>query len=277
MTIWFLLCLQVDTSVFDSREMVQSLAFGLSFLQRMDMKLVVVMGLPPEMEEEDSTKTETQSSLARTTMVKHCQALTEALQHNSANVMPFFSSEALLQLQHAQDESRFTRLFNPLIMLSPVSLTVSVCFSSGPSVVVDSALLQWTLDCRVIPLVCPVGRGAAGRSSVLSPIQVTAAISQSLQPLKVIFLNSSGGIRNQNHKVGRRCEYERKHWKQKAFYYLFYSYVCVLVYATLSGPNASTMIIIFWLLTFLTLWRPACDPRVGKKCLKIVNYVYLKV
>ncbi|XP_058626277.1 N-acetylglutamate synthase, mitochondrial isoform X2 [Onychostoma macrolepis] len=169
--------LEVDTSVFDSREMVQSLAFGLSFLQRMDMKLVVVMGLPPEMEEEDSAKTETKSSLARTTMVKHCQALTEALQHNSANVMPFFSSEALLQLQHAPDES------------------------SGPSVVVDSALLQWTLDCRVIPLVCPVGRDAAGRSSVLSPIQVTAAISQSLQPLKVIFLNSSGGIRNQNHKV----------------------------------------------------------------------------
>ncbi|XP_016127439.1 N-acetylglutamate synthase, mitochondrial [Sinocyclocheilus grahami] len=170
--------LEVDTSVFDSHEMVQSLAFGLSFLQRMDMKLVVVMGLPPEMEEEDCAKTETKPSLARTTMVKHCQALTEALQHNSANVMPFFSSEALLQLQHSQDES-----------------------SSGPSVVVDSALLQWTLDCRVIPLVCPVGRDAAGRSSVLSPIQVTAAISQSLQPLKVIFLNSSGGIRNQNHKV----------------------------------------------------------------------------
>ncbi|KAL0198209.1 hypothetical protein M9458_006749, partial [Cirrhinus mrigala] len=81
------------------------LAFGLSFLQRMDMKLVVVMGLPPEMEKEDSAKTGTKPSLARTMMVKHCQALTEALQHNSANVMPFFSSEALLQLQHAQDES----------------------------------------------------------------------------------------------------------------------------------------------------------------------------
>ncbi|KAI2666467.1 N-acetylglutamate synthase, mitochondrial [Labeo rohita] len=170
--------LEVDTSVFDSHEMVQSLAFGLSFLQRMDMKLVVVMGLPPEMEKEDSAKTGTKSSLTRTMMVKHCQALTEALQHNSANVMPFFSSEALLQLQHTQDES-----------------------SSGPSVLVDSALLQWTLDCGVIPLVCPVGRDAAGHSSVLSPIQVMTAISKSLQPLKVIILNSSGGIRNQNHKV----------------------------------------------------------------------------
>ncbi|KAK2916074.1 hypothetical protein Q8A67_000448 [Cirrhinus molitorella] len=170
--------LEIDTSVFNSHEMVQSLAFGLSFLQRMDMKLVVVMGLPPEMEKEDSAKTGTESSLARTMMIKHCQALAEALWHNSASVMPFFSSEALLQLQHAQDES-----------------------SSASSVLVDSALLQWTLDCGVIPLVCPVGRDAAGRSSVLSPIQVTAAISQSLQPLKVMFLNSSGGIRNQNHKV----------------------------------------------------------------------------
>lgn len=91
--------------------MVQSLAFGLSFLQRMDMKLVVVMGLPPEMEEEDGNKTGTNSTLARTVMVKHCQALTEALQHNSANVMPFFSSEAVLQLRDPQDESRFRNHF----------------------------------------------------------------------------------------------------------------------------------------------------------------------
>ncbi|XP_685919.3 N-acetylglutamate synthase, mitochondrial isoform X1 [Danio rerio] len=171
--------LEVDPSVFDSHEMVQSLAFGLSFLQRMDMKLVVVMGLPAEITEDDHTRSATDSPLARTVMVKHCQALTEALQDNSANVMPFFSSEALLQLQD-----------NPLDGSS-----------SGPSVVVDSALLQWTLDCRVIPLVCPVGRDTTGRSSVLRSIQVTTAISQTLQPLKVIFLNSSGGIRNQNHKV----------------------------------------------------------------------------
>ncbi|XP_051573537.1 N-acetylglutamate synthase, mitochondrial [Myxocyprinus asiaticus] len=170
--------LEVDTSVFESREMVHSLAFGLSFLQRMDMKLVVVMGLSPEMEEENSTKTGTTSSFSRTLVVKHCQALTEALQHNSANVMPFFSSEALLQLQEPQTGS-----------------------SGGPLVLVDSALLQWTLDCRAIPLVCPVGRDSIGRSVILSSIQVMAAISQVLQPLKVIFLNSSGGLRNQNNKV----------------------------------------------------------------------------
>uniref|UniRef100_A0A673H6U2 N-acetylglutamate synthase n=1 Tax=Sinocyclocheilus rhinocerous TaxID=307959 RepID=A0A673H6U2_9TELE len=131
----------------------------------MDMKLVVVMGLPPEIEEEDSAKTGTEFSLARTMMVKHCQALTQRPSYNCSTL-------------------RMRAVY------------------SGPPVLVDSALLQWALDCRVIPLVCPVGRDAAGHSSVLSPIQVTAAISQSLHPLKVIFLNSSGGIRNQNHKVG---------------------------------------------------------------------------
>lgn len=66
----------------------------------------------------------------------------------------------------------------------------------------DSGLLQWTLDCGAIPLVCPVGRTTAGRSVVLDSVDVTAAIARVLQPLKVMFLNSWGGIPNQNKRVG---------------------------------------------------------------------------
>uniref|UniRef100_A0A1A7XTK6 N-acetylglutamate synthase n=1 Tax=Iconisemion striatum TaxID=60296 RepID=A0A1A7XTK6_9TELE len=43
---------EVDRSAFQNREMVQSLAFGLSFLQRMDMKPVVVMGQSKHQESE---------------------------------------------------------------------------------------------------------------------------------------------------------------------------------------------------------------------------------
>ncbi|KAG9264391.1 N-acetylglutamate synthase, mitochondrial isoform X2 [Astyanax mexicanus] len=169
--------LEVDPSVFKSREMVQSLAFGLSFLQRMDMKSVVVMGLPPELLEKDSGADGPISSDCRTLLVKYCQVLAEALQHNSASVMPFFSAEALLQLQEPQHGG------------------------SSPSVVVDTSLLQWSLDRGTIPLVCPVGRDAAGCSMLLDSDQVTAAISRALQPHKVIFLNSRGGLHNQNCKV----------------------------------------------------------------------------
>ncbi|XP_072549698.1 N-acetylglutamate synthase, mitochondrial isoform X2 [Salminus brasiliensis] len=170
--------LEIDPSVFKSREMVQSLAFGLSFLQRMDMKSVVVMGLPPELVERDSGADGPISSDCRTLLVKYCQALAEALQHNSASVMPFFSAEALLQLQEPQHGG-----------------------SSPSVVVVDTSLLQWSLDCGTIPVVCPVGRDAAGCSMLLDSVQVTAAISRALQPLKVIFLNSRGGLSNQNCKV----------------------------------------------------------------------------
>ncbi|XP_066497557.1 N-acetylglutamate synthase, mitochondrial [Hoplias malabaricus] len=170
--------LEIDPSVFKSREMVQSLAFGLSFLQRMDMKSVVVMGQPPESRQNDTGTDGTVSSDCRPLLVKYCQALTEALQQNSASVIPFFSAEALLQIQ----EPQYGR-------------------SASPSVVVDTALLQWSLDCGAIPLVCPVGRDATGSSKLLDSNQVTVAISQALQPLKVMFLNSWGGICNKNHKV----------------------------------------------------------------------------
>ncbi|KAK1799431.1 hypothetical protein P4O66_007658 [Electrophorus voltai] len=161
--------LEIDASVFKSHEMVHSLAFSLSFLQRMDMKTVVVIGLPPDA---------CDASDCRTLMVKYCQALTEALQHNSASVMPFFSAEALLQLQQPQHGC-----------------------SGDPSIMVDTTLMKWSLNSGAIPLLCPVGLDTAGCSTLLDSYKVTAAISQALQPLKVMFLNSWGGFRNQNQKV----------------------------------------------------------------------------
>lgn len=86
--------------------MVQSLAFGLSFLQRMDMKIVVVMGLPSELMKENCVPDDPVSSDSRTLMIKYCQALAEALQHSSASVMPFFSAESMLRLQEPQHSGR---------------------------------------------------------------------------------------------------------------------------------------------------------------------------
>ncbi|KAF3847037.1 hypothetical protein F7725_004115, partial [Dissostichus mawsoni] len=71
--------LEVDSSVFSSRDRVHSLASGLSFLQRMDMKCVVVMGL-------------CEQACSRTLM-QRSQQLTEALLHQSASVLPLFSAD----------------------------------------------------------------------------------------------------------------------------------------------------------------------------------------
>ncbi|PWA30303.1 hypothetical protein CCH79_00015696 [Gambusia affinis] len=94
----------VDDLVFQSRETVQSLAFGLSFLQRMDMKPVVVMGCSFN-QESGSVEAATGSRCTRG-LVERCQQLTEALQLHSATVLPFFSAESFLQLHEAPQGSR---------------------------------------------------------------------------------------------------------------------------------------------------------------------------
>lgn len=104
-SVFLCLCLsQVDSSVFDSRDMVQSLSFGLSFLQRMDMKPVVVMGRP---DNEDTGHIESVAcSQCTRGLVERSQRLTEALQQHSATVLPLFSAESFLLLHEAPRGSR---------------------------------------------------------------------------------------------------------------------------------------------------------------------------
>lgn len=90
--------------MFDSREMVQSLAFGLSFLQRMDMKPVVVMGWSDHLE--TGLAKSVFGSECMKGLVNRCQQLTEALQQHTASVLPFFSAESLLLLHEAPQGSR---------------------------------------------------------------------------------------------------------------------------------------------------------------------------
>ncbi|XP_057673644.1 N-acetylglutamate synthase, mitochondrial [Corythoichthys intestinalis] len=168
--------IEVESSVFDSKEMVQSLAFGLSFLQRMDMKPLVVMGMS-QSDKSDDTLTEGDLQSSRRP-VEQSQQLTEALQEQSASVLPFFSAEAFLKLHKVPHGS-----------------------SALPSLSVDTSLLQWSLNCGMIPLVCPVGKDEQGRSVILDSMEVTAAISHALQPHKVMFLTNMGGLRNQENEV----------------------------------------------------------------------------
>nr|ALP75580.1 mitochondrial N-acetylglutamate synthase [Clarias batrachus] len=170
--------IEIDPSVFKSCEMVQSLAFGLSFLQRMDMKTVVVMGLPPELMKENCVPDGPVSSDSRTVLIKYCQALAEALQYSLPTFSPFFSAELRLRLQEPEH-----------------------CSSGAAFIVVDATMLQWSLDSGTIPLVYPVPCDTTGCSTHLNSVDVTVAISRALQPLKVMFLNSWGGLLNQNLKV----------------------------------------------------------------------------
>lgn len=93
------------------------------------------------------------------------------------------------------------RQFLVLMRLGPYSFSFPSPCSAPPSIAMDTNLLQWSLDCGAIPLVCPVGRDAQGCSVMLDPTEVTAAISRTLHPHKVMFLNNFGGLRSQEQKA----------------------------------------------------------------------------
>lgn len=96
---------QVDSSVFKSRDAVQRLSFGLSFLQRMDMKPVVIMGWSKP--EDSSPGGLLAGSHCAQGLVERSKQLTEALQQHSAAVLPLFSAESFLLQQDTQPGNRW--------------------------------------------------------------------------------------------------------------------------------------------------------------------------
>ncbi|XP_005992257.1 N-acetylglutamate synthase, mitochondrial isoform X1 [Latimeria chalumnae] len=164
---------EVDEIVLKSKVAMYSLAFGLSFLQRMNLKPIVVIGLP-----HDPNQSALSFSQIKATLVKNCKGFTEILQRNSIASMPFFNGGSLLRSEEASSHS-----------------------SMGKVASVETDLLQWNLELGNIPIVCPIGETPSGQSVLLDSLEVTAAISKALQPLKVMFLNDSGGIQDKNKKL----------------------------------------------------------------------------
>ncbi|XP_078385795.1 N-acetylglutamate synthase, mitochondrial isoform X2 [Cetorhinus maximus] len=165
---------EVDEEIFYSKEMVSSLAFGLAFLQRMDMKPAVVMGLSCQHAEDRSNSfTETKSLLLR-----NCQILTDALHRNSAVTMPFFNGGSLLRAEESSPHNSFENVVS-----------------------VEEDLLNWSLESGHIPIICSVGETSNGQLVLLNSLRVTATIAKLMQPLKVMFLNNSGGIQDYEKKV----------------------------------------------------------------------------
>ncbi|XP_051894843.1 N-acetylglutamate synthase, mitochondrial isoform X1 [Pristis pectinata] len=169
---------EVDEEIFCSKGMVSSLAFGLAFLQRMNMKPVVVIGLSCQYGEE------TLNSFAeiKSLLLRNCRTLTDALHRNSAVTMPFFNGGALLQAEKPSSPNSF-----------------------GSVVSFEEELLNWSLESGHIPIICSMGETSDGQLVLLNSLGVTAHIAKIMQPLKVMFLNNSGGIQDSNQKF-RRCQ-----------------------------------------------------------------------
>ncbi|XP_012887394.1 PREDICTED: N-acetylglutamate synthase, mitochondrial [Dipodomys ordii] len=166
--------IEVDEEVLRCPQAVSSLAFALAFLQRMDMKPLVVLGLP--------APTAPSGCLsfweAKTQLAQSCKVLVDELRHNAATAVPFFGGGSVLSAAEPAPHASY-----------------------GGIVSVETDLLQWCLESNSIPILCPIGETSARRSVLLDSLEVTASLAKALQPTKIIFLNNSGGLRNTSQKV----------------------------------------------------------------------------
>ncbi|XP_035158958.3 N-acetylglutamate synthase, mitochondrial isoform X1 [Callithrix jacchus] len=166
--------IEVDEEVLKCRRAVSSLAFALAFLQRMDMKPLVVLGLPaPTAPSGCLSFWEAKAQLAES-----CKVLVDALRHNAATAVPFFGGGSVLGAAEPAPHASY-----------------------GGIVSVETDLLRWCLESGSIPILCPIGETAARRSVLLDSLEVTASLAKALRPTKIIFLNNSGGLRDSSHKV----------------------------------------------------------------------------
>ncbi|XP_022420815.1 N-acetylglutamate synthase, mitochondrial isoform X1 [Delphinapterus leucas] len=166
--------IEVDEEVLKCPKAVSSLAFALAFLQRMDMKPLVVLGLPaPTAPSGCLSFWEAKAQLAQ-----RCKVLVDALRHNAATAVPFFGGGSVLGAAEPAPHASY-----------------------GGIVSVETDLLQWCLESSSIPILCPIGETAARRSVLLDSLEVTASLAKALRPTKIIFLNTTGGLHDSSNKV----------------------------------------------------------------------------
>ncbi|XP_073428904.1 N-acetylglutamate synthase, mitochondrial [Dendrobates tinctorius] len=161
---------EVDENVFSCKRSLTSIAFALAFLQRMDMKPLVVMGLPSTYCARPSAPD------AKSLLVHNCQTLVDAIHTNSGTALPFFNGGSVLTANE-QDGGY------------------------GTVSAVDIDLLTWCLNSGNIPIICPIGETPSGRSVLLDSLEVTTSISRVLNPLKMIFINTAGGLKDLSENV----------------------------------------------------------------------------
>ncbi|XP_004633987.1 N-acetylglutamate synthase, mitochondrial [Octodon degus] len=166
--------IEVDGTVLGCTRAVSSLAFALAFLQRMDMRPLVVLGLPaPTAPSGCLSFWDAKAQLARS-----CKALVDALRHNAAAAVPFFGGGSVLSAAEPAPHASY-----------------------GGIVAVETDLLRWCLEAGSIPILCPVGETAARRAVLLDSLEVAAALAKALLPTKTIFLNAQGGLRDAQQQV----------------------------------------------------------------------------
>ncbi|XP_078621851.1 N-acetylglutamate synthase, mitochondrial-like isoform X3 [Branchiostoma floridae x Branchiostoma japonicum] len=161
---------QVDQEVFTKPEMLEGLGSCLAFLHRHDMKPVIVHGctVPEEVEMTPQVLYNVKNQLVEDSM-----RMVNVLEAQGAPARPLFSGGCILEAEPK----------------NPLSADLR-----GVVKEVNPEPLKWCLRSGHIPVISTLGETSTGQVMTIDSSEATEQISQILAPLKVMFLNTQGGI-----------------------------------------------------------------------------------
>ncbi|XP_006823230.2 N-acetylglutamate synthase, mitochondrial-like [Saccoglossus kowalevskii] len=167
---------QVDQEVFKKPELMDSLGSSISFLLRHDMKAVVVHGsvLPEEAALSNDILQASRYQLTTETM-----QMVNALEAHGAPAHPLFSGGNVLKADLTKSG------FN------------------GKITHVNTQPLEWCLRSGHVPVVSSIGETDTGQLVNIDACHTVEEVAKVLKPLKVMYLNTSGGFMNENSQVQR--------------------------------------------------------------------------
>ncbi|XP_077997626.1 N-acetylglutamate synthase, mitochondrial-like [Glandiceps talaboti] len=165
---------QVDQEVFRHPEMMDSLASSISFLLRHDMKAIVVHGniLPDNAALSNDILQAGRNQLTGETMM-----MVNKLEEHGAPAYPFFSGGSVLHTRLAEG-----RL-------------------NGKVKDVNVQPLEWCLRSSHVPVISSIGETESGQLVNVDACHAVEEIAKVLTPLKVMFLNTTGGFVDENKQV----------------------------------------------------------------------------
>lgn len=158
---------QVDSRILEDKLMLEKLASCLAFLHRNGMPVIIVHGL-----DSDSDYEIRDPRLRRAKLIEDNIEIVDLLEKHGGMARPFMSSGHVISALEQDNLSEFV----------------------GRIVKVDVKPLQWCLRSGHIPVLTAVGECPSGQVLCVDANNAAIRIAQILQPRKVMFLNTSGGL-----------------------------------------------------------------------------------
>ncbi|XP_065052468.1 N-acetylglutamate synthase, mitochondrial-like [Rhopilema esculentum] len=152
---------QVSSSIFKRPHMLNSLASSLAFLQRSGLSFILVHG-------------GNGGCIARSKLSDQTMQLSDVLESQGAKTRPFFNCSGIIKAN--RDEV-------------------------GRSYELNTDLLTWSLSSGYIPIVSSLAETDDGKIVHICPFRTADEIAVHYKPLKVMYLNTKGGLLNEKGRV----------------------------------------------------------------------------